>query len=173
MNGEHPKLAAHTLWLLLSNQLKLAEGEGQRMGGDRGAVKCACAEGFGHYANSFDLRELRACAVTRFAGAGIGLHYVDTAVLTFVIADNNGSIINPLGYCLAVGRRLQDESNDGRENRRREFEALIGNTCPHGSSVERCGQCARDRQRALDLFPSLRRYLPASLTSTPSAERRT
>jgi hypothetical protein len=72
-----------------------------------------------------------------------------------------------------VGRRLQDESNDERENRRREFEALIGNTCPHGSSVERCGQCARDRQRALDLFPSLRRYLPASLTSTPSAERRT
>ena len=143
------------------------------MGGDRGVVKCACAKGFSHYGNSIDLRELRACAVTRFAGAGIGLQYVDTAVLIFAIADNNGSIINPLGYCLAVGRRLQDESNDEKENRRREFETLVGNTCPHGSSVERCGQCARDRQRALELFPSLRRFLPASLTSTPSEGRRT
>lgn len=145
------------------------------MGGDRRAVSCACAKGLGHYENSIDLRELRASAIARFAGAGISLNYLDTALLAFVIADNHGAIINPLGYCLAVGRRLQDESNEEKENQRRMFETLVGNTCPHGSRVERCGQCARDRQRALDLFPSLRRYLLDSLTSTstPSEERRT
>lgn len=138
------------------------------MGDDRGEGKCACAEGFSRCTNSIDLRELRARAADRFADAGIRLQFVDTAVLTFVIAKNTGSIANPLGYCLAVGRRLHTDSNAETEKRRREFEILVRNTCPHGSSIERCGQCARDRQRALDLFPSLRRYLPASLTSTQS-----
>jgi hypothetical protein len=141
------------------------------MGGDRGACNSACVEGFSRCA-SIDLRELRACAATRFACAGIGLHFVDTAVLTFVIADaSNRSVINPLGYCLAVGRRLQEESIDEKENRRRKFEAQIENTCPHGSSVEHCGQCERDIERALDLFPSLGRHLPASLISASPEKR--
>jgi hypothetical protein len=40
---------------------------------------------------------------------------------------------------------------------------LVANTCPHDSTVEDCSDCVEDRARALELFPSLRRYLSPSL----------
>ena len=111
------------------------------------------------------VKELRAEAARRFARAGIHSRYVDTAVVKCVIAWNTRVIVNPLNYCLAVGRRLQGESTSESIARWREFQRQIGNTCPHDSSIERCGQCAEDRQHALNLFPSLRRYLPASFAT--------
>lgn len=111
------------------------------------------------------VNELRVEAARCFARAGINSRYVDTALVRCLIAASTRLVVNPLNYCLAVGRRLQDESTAESIARWREFQRQIGNTCPHGSSAERCGQCAEDRQRALDLFPSLRRYLPASLAT--------
>jgi hypothetical protein len=114
-----------------------------------------------------DIRELRARAARRFTEAGIESRYVDTAVVVLLIADRAGIVANPLGYCLAVGRRLQDDSVTGRDKRRRQLEEMVANTCAHGSTVESCSCCAEDRARALELFPSLRRYLPHSFYHDP------
>jgi hypothetical protein len=118
------------------------------------------------------VKELRAEAARRFTRAGIHPRYVDTVVVRCVIAMNTRLMVNPLNYCLAVGRRLQDESTAESIARWREFQRQISNTCPHGSSVERCGQCAEDRQRALHLFPSLRRYLPASFATEQAKDEK-
>lgn len=109
-----------------------------------------------------DIRELRACAARRFADAGIHSRYIDTAVVVFLIADSTKKVANPLGYCLAVGHRLQDDSVTERERKRHQLEEMVANTCPHDSTVEGCSYCVGDRARALELFPSLRRYVPPS-----------
>ena len=114
-------------------------------------------------ADPIDIKGLRAGAARRFAEAGIHSCYVDTAVVVFLIAHSSKKVANPLGYCLAVGRRLQDDSVTERDKRRRRLEELVANTCPHDSTVEDCSDCVEDRARALELFPSLRRYLSPSL----------
>ena len=110
-----------------------------------------------------DIRGLRASAARRFADAGIHSRYVDTALVVFLRANSSKRIANPLGYCLAVGRRLQDDSVTERDKKRRQLEEMVANTCPHDSTVEDCSDCVEDRARALELFPSLRRYLSPSL----------
>ncbi len=132
-----------------------------------------CAQQLGHCrANYFEIRELRTRAAWRFADVGIDLQYVDTAVITFLIAESSRLIIHPLGYCLAVGRRLQEEAVSNADKRRREIHALICNTCPHGSAIEGCSDCEQDRANALDLFPSLRCYLPDSLIPSPDGDKK-
>ena len=117
-----------------------------------------------------DIRELRARAARRFADASIESRYVDTAVVAFLIADSAKTVANPLGYCLAVGRRLQDDSVTERDKRRRQLEEMVANTCSHESTVEGCAFCMGDRERALVLFPSLRRYLPSSFITIQEKE---
>jgi hypothetical protein len=118
--------------------------------------------GLGSPAASVDIARLRAEAQRRFARAGIHRRYVDTSVVMCFIAANTRPLVSPLSYCLAVGRRLQDESTAGAVGQWREFQRRVANTCPHGSNVEACSDCERDRARALELFPTLRRYLPES-----------
>jgi len=117
-----------------------------------------------------DIKQLRARAACRFVDAGIDSRYVDTAVVVFLIADGARTVTNPIGYCLAVGRRLQDDSVSERDRRRRQLEEMVANTCPHDSTVENCSYCVGDRTRALELFPSLRRYLPPSFTTIQAKE---
>jgi hypothetical protein len=117
-----------------------------------------------------DVRELRAHAKRCFQRAGIKPCYLDTAVVRCLIADRAKVVENPLGYCLAVGRLLQEESAAAADRRRREFESKVAGTCPHGSGIDRCSECSRDREFALELFPSLRRYLPASVLSARPEE---
>jgi hypothetical protein len=113
-------------------------------------------------ANSVDITRLRTDARRCFARAGIHRRYVDTAVVVCLIAANTRLLVSPLNYCLAIGRRLQDESTAEAVERWREFQRRVANTCSHGSSVEACPDCANDRARAIELFPNLLRYLPAS-----------
>lgn len=120
--------------------------------------------------NRIDIRALRERAARRFADAGIDSCYVDTAVIVFLIADRAKTIANPLGYCLAVGRRLQNDSVAERDKKRRQLEEMVADTCPHDSTVERCSYCVGDRARALELFPSLRRYLPPSFITIQAKE---
>ncbi len=105
-----------------------------------------------------------------FERADINLDYLDTAVVRCLIAAGSGPVANPVGYCIAVGRRLQDESAAEADRRRREFEERIRDTCSHGSDPEICAECSKDRRRALDLFPALRRYLPMSRTQSSTGE---
>jgi hypothetical protein len=111
------------------------------------------------------VRELRADARRCFQRAGIEPRYIDTAVVRCLIADRTKVVANPLGYCLAVGRLLQEEAAATADRRRREFERDLANTCSHGFVVERCSECAREREFALELFPSLRQHIPPSLLS--------
>ena len=117
-----------------------------------------------------DVRRLRGDAAVSFERAGINLGYLDTSVVCCLVAFGRGAVANPVGYCIAVGRRLQDESAADADRRRREFEDRFRNTCPHGSNAEICEECSKDRQRALDLFPALRRYSPSSPTGSPRGE---
>jgi hypothetical protein len=119
-----------------------------------------------------DVRKLRADAAACFARSGIHHSYVDTAVVRCLIAVNTRPVVNPLNYCLAIGRRFQDESAAEAVARWREFQRQIGNTCPHRSSIERCTACAQDRARALELFPTIRRHLPESLAAQQSEDER-
>lgn len=117
-----------------------------------------------------DVRRLRGNATVSFERAGIDLSYLDTAVVGCLIAISCRAITNPVGYCIAVGRRLQDESAAAADRRRREFEERFRDTCPHGSNLEVCPECSTDRQRALDIFPALRRHVPTSTVSYPTKE---
>jgi hypothetical protein len=117
-----------------------------------------------------DVRRLRGDATVSFERAGIDLSYLDTAVVSCLIAISCRAITNPVGYCIAVGRRLQDESVAAADRRRREFEERFRETCPHGSNLEVCPECSMDRQRALDIFPALRRHVPESTVGTPIKE---
>jgi hypothetical protein len=117
-----------------------------------------------------DVRRLRGDATVSFERAGIDFSYLDTAVVRCLIAISCRAITNPVGYCVAVGRRLQDESVAAADRRRREFEERFRNTCPHGSNLEVCPQCSTDRQRALDIFPALRRHVPTSTVTSPTKE---
>ncbi len=110
-----------------------------------------------------DARALHNQAQDRFARVGIATCHLDRAVLECLIAATSRSIENPLGYCIAVGRRLQDEADRcaGRMQRAQRF--WIENACPHGVvDVRVCPKCAEDCQRALELFPFLRRFLSDS-----------
>lgn len=109
-----------------------------------------------------DVRRLRGNAAVSFERANIDLSYLDTAVVICLIAIGCRGIANPVGYCIAVGRRLQDESAAEADRRRREFEERFRDTCPHGSNLDVCAECSTDRQRALDIFPALRRHVPSS-----------
>lgn len=117
-----------------------------------------------------DVRRLRGEAARRFERAGIDLVYIDTSVVRCLIAVGCRAVANPVGYCIAVGRRLQDESATEADRRRREFEERIRGTCSHGSNLRICAECSKDRQRALDLFPALRRYLPMAPTGSSNGE---
>lgn len=110
-----------------------------------------------------DVRRLRGDAAASFERAGIDLGYLDEAVVSCLIAVRCRAVANPVGYCIAVGRRLQDESAGEADRRRRELQERVRDTCPHGSNLEVCGECGTDQQRALDLFPTLRRHV-----STPA-----
>jgi len=113
-----------------------------------------------------DVRALRAQAKIGFARVGIAPRHLDRAVLECVIAASNKSIDNPLGYCLAVGRRLQDETDRRAWREQRAQRLWIENACPHGAvDVQACPPCAEDRARALELFPFLRRFLSESVNS--------
>jgi hypothetical protein len=95
-----------------------------------------------------------------FDRVGIATCHLDRAVLECLFAVTSRSIENPLGYCLAVGRRLQDEAcwRDGRAQRT--YRLWIENACRHGIlDVEACPSCIDDSQRAIELFPPLRRFL--------------
>lgn len=117
-----------------------------------------------------DVRRLRGDAAMSFERADIDLVYLDTSVIRCLIAMSCRAVANPVGYCIAVGRRLQDESSAEANRRRREFEDRFSTTCSHGSNVEICKECSTDRQHALDLFPALGRYLPVSPTAFPRGE---
>ena len=60
----------------------------------------------------------------------------------------------------------------GQGDVRRALRGLMLSACPHGSTMESCGSCEADRGRALELFPSLRRYLPRSLAKHQSEDER-
>lgn len=110
-----------------------------------------------------DVRALHNQAKDRFARVGIATRHLDRAVIECLVAATNKSIENPLGYCLAVGRRLQNEADRHAGRLQRAQRWWIENACRHGAlDVEACPNCAHDRQRALELFPSLRRFLSAS-----------
>lgn len=115
-----------------------------------------------------DVRRLRGDAAVSFKRAGINLAYLDTSVVRCLIAVGCSAVASPVSYCIAVGRRLQDESAAEADRRRRDFEARFRDTCPHGSNLEVCAECSTDRQRALDLFPALRRHVPTSPVSSPT-----
>jgi hypothetical protein len=113
-----------------------------------------------------DVRGLHTQAKDRFTRVGIATRHLDRAVLECLIATTNRSVENPLGYCLAVGRRLQDEADRGAARVQRAQRWWIENACPHGTlDVEGCPSCAEDRRRALELFPSLSRFLSDSADS--------
>jgi hypothetical protein len=110
-----------------------------------------------------DIRELHTQAKNRFARVGIATCHLDRAVLECLIAATNSPIENPVAYCLAVGRRLQDEAERLAGGVQSEQRWWIENACRHGVlDVEVCQSCAEDRKRALELFPSLRRFLSKS-----------
>jgi hypothetical protein len=114
----------------------------------------------------FDVRALHAQARERFSQVGIDIGHLDRSVLECLIAAGNRSIENPIGYCLAVGRRLQDET-ERRGRMRRGQRLWIENACRHGVlEVGECPRCAEDRRRALELFPSLRKFLSDRTNST-------
>ena len=113
-----------------------------------------------------DVRALRNQAKDRFARVGIATRYLDQAVIEYLVAATTKSIENPLAYCLAVGRRLQNETDRDAGRLQRAQRWWIENACRHGGfDLEACPNCAHDRQRALELFPSLRRFLSASADS--------
>jgi hypothetical protein len=121
-----------------------------------------------------DVRGMHAQAKDRFERVGIAVCHLDRAVLEFLIAATTRSIENPLGYCLAVGRRLQDEAERRAGRVQSAQRWWIENACPHGAvDVEICPRCAEDRQRALELFPSLRRFLSNSTDSAGLKRGRT
>ncbi len=122
------------------------------------------------HAGGIDVGELRAAARRCFERVAIQLRYLDTAVIRCLIADGRQVVENPLGYCLAVGRRLQEESAAAADERQRAFESKVSAICSHGSAFDHCSECAQDREFALELFPSLRRYVPASLLPRLEAE---
>jgi hypothetical protein len=83
-------------------------------------------------------------------------------------------IENPVGYCLAVGGRLQDEAGRLAGGVQSEQRWWIENACRHGAlDVEVCPSCAEDLQRAFELFPSLRRFLSNSTDSSGLKRGRT
>jgi len=117
------------------------------------------------------VRALRAQAKVGFARVGIASRHLDRAVLECVIAASNKSIDNPLGYCLAVGRRLQDETDRRAWREQRAQRLWIENACPHGAiDVQACHTCAEDRERALELFPFLRQFVSESANSASVKE---
>jgi hypothetical protein len=126
-------------------------------GRDIGDCRGECAR-----PTDIDVRKLRADAASSFARAGIQPRFVDTAVVKCLIVMNTRPATNPLSCCLAIGRRLQDESIAGAVARWREFQRRFASTCPHGKKVEACPDCAQDRARAVEMFPALRSHLPAS-----------
>jgi hypothetical protein len=96
-----------------------------------------------------DVRALHTQAKERFARVGIATRHFDRAVLECVVAATSRSIENPLGYCLAVGRRLQDEADRGAGRVQRAQRWWIENACRHNAlDVEACPSCAR-----LSCFP--------------------
>lgn len=121
-----------------------------------------------HQSFGIDVRRLRGDAAVSFERAGIDLAYLDTSVVRCLVAVSRSALANPVSYCIAVGRRLQDESAAEADRRRRELEERIRDTCAHGSNLEVCAECSTDRQRALDLFPALRRHIPTSPVSPPA-----
>jgi hypothetical protein len=121
-----------------------------------------------------DVRELHTQARNRFARVGIAACHLDRAVLESLIAATNRPIENPVGYCLAVGRRLQDEAQRLAGGVQSEQRWWIENACRHGAlDVEVCPSCAEDLQRAFELFPSLRRFLSNSTDSSGLKRGRT
>ncbi len=121
-----------------------------------------------------DVRALRAQAKVGFARVGIAPRHLDRAVLECVIAASNRSIDNPLGYCLAVGRRLQDETARRAWREQRAQRLWIENACPHGAvDVQACPPYAEDRERALELFPFLRQFFSDSANSAGVERGRT
>lgn len=97
-----------------------------------------------------DVRALRTQAKDRFARAGIATCHLDRAVLECLVAATNRSIENPMGYCLAVGRRLQNEAERQAGRVQRAQRLWIENACRHGAvDVEVCPRRAEDRQHAL------------------------
>lgn len=122
--------------------------------------------------NPLEIRALIAQAKCRFARAGIAARHLDRAVLECIIAAANRSIENPIGYCLAVGRRLQDETERRADRTRRVQRLWIENACRHGAlDVAVCPRCAEDRQRALELFPSLSKFLGDAANTSDIEER--
>jgi len=114
----------------------------------------------GFSTRQIDVRGLHAQAKDRFERVGIAACHLDRAVLECLVAATSRSIENPLGYCLAVGRRLLDEAERRAGRVQSAQRWWIENACRHGAvDVEVCPRCAEDRQRALELFPSLRRFL--------------
>ena len=107
-----------------------------------------------------DVGRLRKDTAACFARSGIHRRYIDTAVVTCLVNVRTELIENPLNYCIAIGRRLHDESTAAKAARWAEFQRGIANTCPHESNVEQCTACAEDRAHGLELFPELRRHLP-------------
>ena len=107
-----------------------------------------------------DVRALHTQVKDRFARVGIDNCHLDRAVLECLFAATSRSIENPLGYCIAVGRRLQDEACGSDVRAKRIDRFWIENACRHGTiDIEACRSCIDDRQRAIQLFPSLRRFL--------------
>ena len=121
-----------------------------------------------------NVRALRARAKVGFAQVGIAPRHLDRAVLECVIAASSKPIDNPLGYCLAVGRRLQDETDRRAWREQRAQRLWIENACPHGAvDVQACPSCAEDRARALELFPFLRQFFSDSANSAGVERGRT
>lgn len=112
-------------------------------------------------ANFVDITHLRTDARRCFARAGIHHRYVDTAVVTCLIAANTRQLVSPFNYCVAIGRRLQDESTT-----RSSVGVSFRVASPTRALTDRMSKLARTARRIehelSSIFPNLSRYLPAS-----------
>ena len=122
--------------------------------------------------DGIDVGKLRKDVAACFTRSGIHRRYIDTVVVRCLLVVSTRVVENPLNYCLAIGRRLQDESAAEKTARWAEFQRRIANTCPHESNVEQCPACAEDRAHALELFPEIRRHLSTSFAKQPIEDER-
>jgi len=86
-------------------------------------------------ATPVDITRLQTDAQRSFVRAGIHRRYVDTAVVMCLIAANARPLVSPLNYCLAIGRRLQDESTAEALSGGKSSRGRVANPCPQGSSL--------------------------------------
>jgi len=84
-----------------------------------------------------DVRALHTQAKDRFERVGIATCHLDRGVLECLIVATSRSIENPVGYCIAVGRRHQDEDDRRAGRVQRAQRWWIENACRTAPSTWR------------------------------------